>query len=598
MKDERSNQLLERIEQFSDEWQKLSPHSPQIKKLEELQQDMRSDYFTLVTVGEFKNGKTTFLNALIEEPLLPVNVTPTTAVIHMLYKSSANHLEVLRSDGSKEAFPLTMKALERFTAKADFDPNEINYIKVPAHPPFLEDQRVVLVDTPGVNDLNEHRIAVTHRFVPRADGILFMVDIHSPFRKSEMEFLSDYLLKKGVDNIIFIANFIDQLEDEDEITEAIEFANRRLSQWTGRKDHTIIPISALEALEGVTNEDKELYRFSNIDEVKQAIQKLIDHGDTKQEKIKRFENRLEQICFSISQEIENRAEVLHYSVEELEVEKKQLNRWISEKDVWGDKLDEYIKERTDEITFMTLKSVDYFEEQLKRDIEEAVEYHHGDNIQNFVEKHLSRKIKKDITNWVEQRSPSLYTLFKKLENEISEGLSNAFQRKSIIQSENHQVGFTSVIDLDSPETSNTTVISGVLTGGLTVFALALGAGILAPVIGFAGAPLVGGHLKRKAWERVKPDILEATDQHITAIFRDLRNHFHSYINQTAQEIQTGSNLEFQRMLTFYQEQLNNEIEEKKKSVHVRKDELERLIDYKERILQVESSNDIQKEPIA
>src|SRR6185503_18654708 len=46
-----------------------------VKKLEE-------DRFHLVVVGEFNHGKSSFVNALLGESVLPVGVTPTTAAIH------------------------------------------------------------------------------------------------------------------------------------------------------------------------------------------------------------------------------------------------------------------------------------------------------------------------------------------------------------------------------------------------------------------------------------------------------------------------------------------------------------------------------------
>ena len=48
-----------------------------VKKLE-------ADRFHLVVVGEFNHGKSTFVNALLGAHVLPVGVTPTTAVIHHL----------------------------------------------------------------------------------------------------------------------------------------------------------------------------------------------------------------------------------------------------------------------------------------------------------------------------------------------------------------------------------------------------------------------------------------------------------------------------------------------------------------------------------
>ena len=47
--------------------------------LKELQEDMDNDFFTVVVLGEFKRGKSTFINALLQTELLPVDVLPETA---------------------------------------------------------------------------------------------------------------------------------------------------------------------------------------------------------------------------------------------------------------------------------------------------------------------------------------------------------------------------------------------------------------------------------------------------------------------------------------------------------------------------------------
>ena len=50
----------------------------------DLVKKLDADRFHLVVVGEFNHGKTTFVNALLGASILPVGVTPTTAVIHHL----------------------------------------------------------------------------------------------------------------------------------------------------------------------------------------------------------------------------------------------------------------------------------------------------------------------------------------------------------------------------------------------------------------------------------------------------------------------------------------------------------------------------------
>src|SRR4051812_25439101 len=69
-----------------------------VKKLE-------ADRFHLVVVGEFNHGKTTFVNALLGAHVLPVGVTPTTAVIHHLEYASEPRAQVIYASGDKAPLP-------------------------------------------------------------------------------------------------------------------------------------------------------------------------------------------------------------------------------------------------------------------------------------------------------------------------------------------------------------------------------------------------------------------------------------------------------------------------------------------------------------
>src|SRR5437016_7566367 len=67
-----------------------------IPKLEE-------ERFHLVVLGEFNHGKSTFVNALLGEPVLPAGITPTTAAInHLVYADKPRATAVLTDGKSVE----------------------------------------------------------------------------------------------------------------------------------------------------------------------------------------------------------------------------------------------------------------------------------------------------------------------------------------------------------------------------------------------------------------------------------------------------------------------------------------------------------------
>jgi hypothetical protein len=63
-----------------------------IPKLEE-------ERFILVVLGEFNHGKTTFVNALLGQPLLPAGITPTTAALHHIVYSEHPQAKVILREG-------------------------------------------------------------------------------------------------------------------------------------------------------------------------------------------------------------------------------------------------------------------------------------------------------------------------------------------------------------------------------------------------------------------------------------------------------------------------------------------------------------------
>ena len=62
--------------------------------------------YSVVVLGEFNHGKSTFVNALLGGPVLPTGITPTTAVLtHILHGSKASATLVLESGDQKRQDP-------------------------------------------------------------------------------------------------------------------------------------------------------------------------------------------------------------------------------------------------------------------------------------------------------------------------------------------------------------------------------------------------------------------------------------------------------------------------------------------------------------
>ncbi len=223
---------------------------------QELVDKLEEDRFHLVVVGEFNHGKTAFVNALLGEPLLPVGVTPTTAVIHHVTYAPEPTARLVREDGNEEAIEvgdIAHYAVRPERPADDDDGDEaqpaeppVRYLEV-GYPAELLRQRIVLVDTPGVNDLCLQRADITYQYIPQADAVLFILDAGQPLKESERLFLKEKLIGQSRDKIIFIVAKVDIWSDE-ERQEALAYIREELGRLVQRP--LLFPVSPEWALDG------------------------------------------------------------------------------------------------------------------------------------------------------------------------------------------------------------------------------------------------------------------------------------------------------------------------------------------------------------
>jgi ribosome biogenesis GTPase A len=213
-----------------------------VKKLE-------ADRFHLVVVGEFNHGKSTFVNALLGAQVLPVGVTPTTAVIHHLEYADSPRAEVVQASGART--PLPFDEVRKFAVGGESAPHdaasdEVKHLEV-GYPAEILRERIVLVDTPGVNDLSLQRADITYSYIPRSDAVLFLLDAGQPLKESERVFLQEKLLKASRDKILFVVTKRD-IWDDAEQREALGYIEKELGKIV--KNPKLFAVSAEKHLEG------------------------------------------------------------------------------------------------------------------------------------------------------------------------------------------------------------------------------------------------------------------------------------------------------------------------------------------------------------
>ncbi len=210
----------------------------------DLVKKLTEDRFHLVVVGEFNHGKSSFVNALLGREALAVGVTPTTATIHHLRYAEHPEATVVYTDGTREG--VAFDDVKTFAVGGGKDPARIDFIELGYPAPILK-ERILLVDTPGVNDLSHQRADITYSYIPRADAVLFLLDAGQILKESERVFLQEKLLKASRDKIIFVITKWDILSPEEK-GEAYAYAKTQLAMLVS--DPVLFAVSAELHLQG------------------------------------------------------------------------------------------------------------------------------------------------------------------------------------------------------------------------------------------------------------------------------------------------------------------------------------------------------------
>jgi GTPase SAR1 family protein len=218
--------------------------------------------FSLVVLGEFNHGKSTLINALLalrdpwpvdaspaqpaSEPFLPVGITPTTAVLTLIRHGERAAAEAVFEDGRRQPIDPDKLAQWLTVAGTQTTDESLSHVEIEHPAPLLREQ-ITLVDTPGVNDINEQRADITYGYVPRADAALFLLDATQILTASERRFIEERILRSCRDRLVFVVSKADLLNDA-ELEEATQFARRHLSGLV--RAPAVFPVSAKRALAG------------------------------------------------------------------------------------------------------------------------------------------------------------------------------------------------------------------------------------------------------------------------------------------------------------------------------------------------------------
>ncbi len=202
--------------------------------------------FLLVVAGEFNSGKSTFINALLGERVLPQGVTPTTDRINLVRYGDEPGEQLLAAYVLERTYPADLL------------------------------REISLVDTPGTNAIIRRHEELTRDFVPRSDLVLFVTSADRPFTESERAVLQE--IREWGKKIVMVLNKIDIIARQEEREEVASYVRRNAADLLGREPE-VFTLSSEQALDARASSDEDLWKKSGFGAMEEYLLETLDQRE-------------------------------------------------------------------------------------------------------------------------------------------------------------------------------------------------------------------------------------------------------------------------------------------------------------------------------
>lgn len=237
--------------------------------------NLQQGVFRLLVLGDMKRGKSTFLNALIGENLLPSDVNPCTAVLTVLRYGPEKKVTTHFNDGKS---PQQLD-FQNFKYKYTIDPAEAKKLEqekkqafpdvdyaVVEYPLTILEKGIEIVDSPGLND-TEARNELSLGYVNNCHAILFVMRASQPCTLGERRYLENYIKGRGL-TVFFLVNAWDQVResliDPDDVEE-LQASENRLRQVFNAN------LAEYCTVEGQNIYDERVFELSSIQALRRRL---------------------------------------------------------------------------------------------------------------------------------------------------------------------------------------------------------------------------------------------------------------------------------------------------------------------------------------
>lgn len=192
----------------------------------------------IAVLGQFKAGKSSFLNSLLGREVVPVHVLPATSVVTRIGFGPADRAIVRHLSGETEE--IGIDRLAEFVTEKENPENEKQVSLVEVELSSLDAfDGIRFVDTPGLGSIFSHNTQASMDWLPHVGGALVAVSVNHPFSGQDLSLLSE-VFRHTPEAAILLTKA--DLVEPDQLAAVVEFTRDQIARQTGR-ELPILPFS-------------------------------------------------------------------------------------------------------------------------------------------------------------------------------------------------------------------------------------------------------------------------------------------------------------------------------------------------------------------
>lgn len=189
-------------------------------------QEERGELNVLV-VGQVKRGKSTLVNALLNEDLMPTGALPVTGLVTALRYGQKRSIQVQFRDGY--AIVIAPDQLADYVSESGNPKNSRAVERVEITWPAPALRGLVLFDTPGIGSIWEHNSETAREALPRADAAILVLGPDPPIGSLEIAFVRDVV---GSSERLFVV--VNKADTTSALDAVVGFTEETLARVIGR----------------------------------------------------------------------------------------------------------------------------------------------------------------------------------------------------------------------------------------------------------------------------------------------------------------------------------------------------------------------------